>query len=70
MSYSTEMDLEVLELTLLSDLAVAVHFQESIEWRPFSKYGHALQPPLKDITRRSKKLGGRFDHQADQDDAA
>ncbi|MGA8694245.1 MAG: hypothetical protein WB689_10435 [Xanthobacteraceae bacterium] len=34
-----EMDLEVLELTQLLDLAVEVHFQEAIEGRKFHGYG-------------------------------
>ena len=64
------MRLEVLELTQLLDLAVEVHFQEAIEVRKFSGYGQTLQPLLKDIARRSKKLGQRSDHRADDDDAA
>jgi hypothetical protein len=57
-----DMDLEVLELTELLDLAVEVHFQEVLEGHKFSGYGSTLNPLLKDIARRAKKLGERFDH--------
>ena len=65
-----DMDLEILELTELLDLAVEVHFQEALEEHKFSGYGSTLNPLLKDLARRSKKLRERFDHRADEDDVA
>lgn len=62
------MDLEVLELTQLLDLASEVHFHEAMEGHKYSAYGQTLQPLLRDVARRAKALGKRFDHAPEIDE--
>lgn len=64
-----DMELEVMELAQLLELAVEVAFMEGNEKQKFSGYGPVMNPLLKDLVRRAKKLVDRYGYTG-RDDAA